>query len=43
MLSATIRTGEFLAMPGKRHVSIGSSASTVPMPTMMASLCARSR
>ena len=30
-------------MPGKRHVSIGSSASTVPMPTMMASLCARMR
>ena len=38
-----MRTGEFLAMPGKRQVSIGSSASAVPMPIMIASLCARSR
>ena len=40
-LSSTMRTGEFFAMPGNRQVSIGSSASAVPMPTMMASLCAR--
>ena len=43
MLSAMTRTGESLAMPGKRQVSSGSSASAVPMPIMMASLCARSR
>ena len=30
-------------MPGRRQVSSGSSASTVPMPTRMASHCARSR
>ena len=30
-------------MPGRRQVSSGSSASAVPMPTMIASLCARSR
>ena len=43
MLSATMRTGEYFAMPGSRQVSSGSSASAVPMPTMMASLCARRR
>ena len=41
--SSTTRTGERASMPGSRQVSMGSSASTVPMPTRMASHCARSR
>ena len=41
--SSTTRTGERASMPGSRQVSSGSSASTVPMPTRMASHCARSR
>ena len=41
--SSTTRTGERAAMPGKRQVRSGSSARTVPIPTRMASLCARSR
>ena len=40
---ARLRTGERSAMPGSRQVRIGSSASAVPMPVMIASLCARSR
>src|SRR5262245_39220897 len=39
--SSTTRTGERSNMPGRRQVSWGSSASTVPIPTMMASLRAR--
>ena len=38
-----MRTGERSAMPGSRQVSCGSSASAVPMPTMIASFCARRR
>ena len=41
--SSTTRTGERASMPGRRQVSSGSSASTVPMPTRMASHCARNR
>ena len=41
--SSTTRTGERGSMPGRRQVSSGSSASTVPMPTRMASHCARNR
>ena len=36
--SSTTRTGERASMPGRRQLSCGSSASTVPMPTRMASL-----
>ena len=36
-LSSTTRTGERSSMPGSRQVSCGSSASTVPMPTRIAS------
>ena len=39
--SSTTRTGERSNMPGKRQVNCGSSARTVPIPTMMASLAAR--
>src|SRR4051794_18567602 len=42
-LSSTTRTGERCSRPGSRTVSIGSSAKTVPMPTMMTSWCARIR
>ena len=41
--SSTTRTGERASMPGSRQVSSGSSASTVPIPTRIASLWARSR
>jgi hypothetical protein len=41
--SSTTRTGERASMPGRRQVSSGSSASTVPIPTRMASHCARNR
>ena len=42
-MSSTTRTGEWSSRPGKRQVSSGSSASTVLMPTRIASLRARSR
>ena len=41
--SSTTRTGDRASMPGSRQVKSGSSASTVPIPTRIASLCARSR
>ena len=41
LASKTTRTGERSNMPGSRQVSCGLSDSTVPMPTMMASLAAR--
>ena len=41
--SSTTRTGDRASMPGRRQVSSGSSASTVPIPTRMASHCARNR
>ncbi len=37
VLSKTMRTGERSSSPGRRQVSSGSSASTVPMPVAMAS------
>ena len=36
-VSSTIRTGERSSKPGSLQVRSGSSASTVPDPTMMAS------
>ena len=42
-LSATTRTGLRRPKPGKRQVRSGSSASTVPTPTITASWRARSR
>ncbi len=39
----TMRTGERASSPGKRQVSRGSSATTVPRPTRMASERARKR
>jgi len=39
--SSTTRTGERASRPGSRQVSCGLSDNTVPMPTMMASCCAR--
>ena len=39
--SSTTRTGERPSMPGNRHVSWGSSASTVPTPIRTASFMAR--
>ena len=41
LASSTTRTGERSSIPGKRQVSCGLSDSTVPMPTKIASLCAR--
>ncbi len=41
LASSTTRTGERSNRPGKRQVSCGLSDSTVPMPTKMASVCAR--
>ncbi len=40
-LSSTTRTGELCSIPGRRQVSCGSSASTVPMPVSTASFIAR--
>ena len=39
--SRITRTGEYANMPGSRQVRCGSSDSTVPMPTRMASASAR--
>ncbi len=42
-LSRMTRTGDQSSIPGRRTVSCGSSASTVPTPTMIASAWARIR
>ena len=39
--SSRIRTGDRSIIPGSRHVRAGSSESTVPAPTRIASLIAR--
>ena len=41
--SRITRTGERHSMPGSRQVRLGSSATTVPRPTRMASVRARKR
>ncbi len=41
LASSTTRTGESVSMPGNRQVRCGSSDSTVPMPTRIASASAR--
>ena len=41
--SSTMRIGERISSPGRRTVSSGSSARTLPMPSMIASWLARRR